>query len=109
MNSRYEGGIGANAREAKPRKSVAETLSYWLDRNSCHDMPTQTRTVGNAHCARYGPGRDGAVVELWTLEDGGHTWPGGESTLSRDIAGHTNTDIIASEVMWDFLGRFSLR
>ena len=60
-----------------------------------------------AVCECYGPADDGAEVLLWTLKDGGHTWPGGVSRLSERIVGKVNRDISASELMWEFFQRFS--
>ena len=42
-----------------------------------------------------------ADVILYTIEGGGHTWPGGEP-LPEWIAGRTTHEISASIIMWDF-------
>jgi polyhydroxybutyrate depolymerase len=42
-----------------------------------------------------------ADVVFYTVTGGGHTWPGGEP-IPRWIAGHTNTNIDATRVMWEF-------
>jgi polyhydroxybutyrate depolymerase len=59
---------------------------------------------------RYGPGKNGTEVVLWTLEDGGHTYPGGKMFPSevQSGLGYANTDIFASELMWEFFKRHSL-
>ena len=49
-------------------------------------------------------------VVLWTIEGGGHTWPGGDTTLlEKPIVGAVNRDIFASEEMWNFFQKYSLR
>jgi hypothetical protein len=40
-------------------------------------------------------------VILYTIEGGGHTWPGGKH-LAEWIAGRTTDEIKATSVMWDF-------
>lgn len=38
---------------------------------------------------------------LYTVEGGGHTWPGGKS-LPEWMVGRTTRDISATQVMWAF-------
>ena len=79
----------------------------WRHHNGCPEKPKKTERIGNAVLTLYGPGKKGAEVALWTLEDGGHTWPGGETTPSERRAGvgPINTDIDGSEEMWKFFQR----
>jgi polyhydroxybutyrate depolymerase len=42
-----------------------------------------------------------ADVILYTVEGGGHTWPGGKP-LPEWIVGRTTREISASGVMWEF-------
>ncbi len=52
-----------------------------------------------AHCA--------APVILYTIQDGGHAWPGGEP-LPAFIVGQTTSEIDATQLMWDFFQQHSL-
>jgi polyhydroxybutyrate depolymerase len=67
--------------------------------------------IGNAVKKRYAWSKTGAQVVLWTLEDGGHTWPGGQLLPSEITAeaGNINTDISASPLMWEFFSKFRRR
>lgn len=47
-------------------------------------------------------------VVFYTIHGGGHTWPGG-SRLPAWFAGETNMQINASELMWQFFRRQTLR
>jgi polyhydroxybutyrate depolymerase len=40
-------------------------------------------------------------VILYTVEGGGHTWPGGKH-LAEWVAGRTTDDINATQLMWEF-------
>ena len=101
-NVNYHGGVGENAMEKTERPSVAETLQYWLARNRCRKEAFEETRKGAAVCRRFKPDAGGAPVVLWTMENGGHTWPGGRSTLPESMVGPINQDVSASELIWDF-------
>jgi polyhydroxybutyrate depolymerase len=85
-------------------ESVEEVIRSWVNFNHCPSEPADVKRVGRAIAKRYGPGEAGAEVVLWILEDGGHTWPGGQ-VLPAEVkagVGHINHDISASELMWEF-------
>lgn len=94
-------------------KPVSETIKSWVEFNQCPDKPEE-KTIGKAVMNRYGPCKDGTEVILWTLEDGGHTWPGGNvvpnvKMLGLGSLGNVNRDINASDLMWDFFKRHPLK
>jgi polyhydroxybutyrate depolymerase len=70
-------------------------------RNQCQGDPTDTRISPSVRRLAYTSCADNADVILYTVEGGGHTWPGGKH-LSESIAGRTTDDVNASRVMWDF-------
>lgn len=92
-----------------PLLSMEETLRVWRARNGCtgdgmvetlpdvdvRDGTTTARTVFEA-----GPG--GAPIELYTVMNGGHTWPGGDHRYPKWLAGATARDFSASSVIWRF-------
>lgn len=58
----------------------------------------------------YGPLRDGAEVQFYSVEDLGHVWPGGHRLLPERIAGPESHKLIANDLIWDFFsGRPKLR
>jgi len=104
-NVAYHGGVGPKAFEGIPRPSVPETIQFWADHDGCPKEPMKTTRTGKAVCTMYAPGKKGSEVILWTLEDGGHAWPGGKSSLPEQQVGKVNTDISASELIWQFFER----
>jgi polyhydroxybutyrate depolymerase len=46
--------------------------------------------------------KDDADVLLYTVEGGGHTWPGGWQYLGERMIGKTSRDFDASEAIWTF-------
>lgn len=81
---------------------VEDTINCWIELNGCPEKPCKTSHKGNAVCETYGPGKDNSEVILWTLRDGGHTWPGGNRTLPEIMVSGINNDISASELIWEF-------
>ena len=55
----------------------------------------------------YGPGKDGAEVVLYTIEGGGHTWPGQEPRVN--FLGKSTRDISANDLMWEFFQKHPMK
>ena len=55
----------------------------------------------------YGPGRDGAEVVLFSIEGGGHTWPGKKPVIG--FIGKSTLAISANDLMWEFFQRHPMR
>jgi polyhydroxybutyrate depolymerase len=83
------------------------SITAWVTRNGCNATPTETFNNGDSHCDTYSGCTDGAEVVLCTVEDGGHTWPGGMD-LSALGFGKTTQDLIANDAMWDFFEKHPL-
>ncbi len=80
---------------------VPTWTAQWATRNQCTSTPNESRVAADVVLRRYGNCASGADVALYTIEGGGHTWPGG-SQLPEWLVGRTSTSIDASRVMWDF-------
>ncbi len=50
----------------------------------------------------YAPCAQGTEVILYTIEGGGHAWPGGTQYLPRILIGPVSRDIDATQVIWQF-------
>ena len=48
-----------------------------------------------------------AEVVLYTVQGGGHTWPGGYRYLPERFIGKTNMDVDANTLIWEFFKRHS--
>lgn len=93
---------------------VAENVQHWLALNGCSASPDETGLIDTVEddstrvlYALYTTCEDGAEVALYTVEGGGHTWPGGEE-VGEGRAGATSRDINASVVLWEFFARHAL-
>jgi polyhydroxybutyrate depolymerase len=85
--------------------SASQAVDYWLKRNGSnpnprsHNIPHLNRDAGRVLCEDYGSGRNEVVV--YTVENGGHTWPGGLPVLENKL-GVTSQDINASDLICQF-------
>ena len=106
-NIPYYGGMGSGFAEYE-FPSVQDSIGMWISINGLSLTPTDTGRVGQyAKYEAYGNEGQAQVV-LWTLEDGAHTWPGGEAILGGRT-GNVNQDISASEVMWEFFDKYEIQ
>lgn len=104
----YEGAeIASGFPELGHYLGAEQALQFWATSNSCEEPPEiveieDSPIIDNstAHLTRYGNCEDSTAVELYTLDHGGHTWPG--HPPSSDALGATNRDIDASELIWEF-------
>jgi polyhydroxybutyrate depolymerase len=83
---------------------VASWIEGWVKRNGCSATPEPLPPQGDVSGVRYRDCDDDVEIIFYTVEGGGHTWPGGRPTL----VGKTSKDIHASQVMWEFFARHPL-
>lgn len=77
---------------------------HWLGTNyGCSPVPARMPLSGKASGLLYN-GSNGLEIVFYTLNGGGHTWPGG-GKMPAFIAGATPSDINATRLMWDFFER----
>ena len=95
--------------------SVKESIEFWVNRNGClknpdvNIMPDMDPEDGTRVVREeYNNGRNGTEVALYSIEGGGHTWPGGFQYLPKRKIGVTSRDIDANEVIWAFFKKHSI-
>ncbi len=118
----YNGGAGANVRYLPSMPSNGdgpETLlsipgnaAAWAHRDNCTAEPKRTQVAPDVGRIAYTcPG--GADVQLYSLTNGGHVWPGSTNIffnqLMRPMVGDNTMSINATEMMWDFFQRHPQR
>jgi polyhydroxybutyrate depolymerase len=82
--------------------SVPETTADWAVRNGCDPEPAEERVASDVVLMTFDCPPD-ATVELYTVEGGGHSWPGSDFSVAIEGAvGATTLSIDANEVMWEF-------
>jgi polyhydroxybutyrate depolymerase len=86
---------------------VADWAAGWAARNGCDPQPQALPDVGAVSGIAYEGCEAGAEVVLYTIDGGGHTWPGGGS-IAAGLVGAVNRDIDASALMWAFFAAHPL-
>ena len=95
----YQGGSSPVAPDTFP--NIPDWTAQVARRNQCNGDPSDTRISPSVRRLAYTSCAGNADVILYTVEGGGHTWPGGKPLPER-IVGRTTHEINASRIMWEF-------
>jgi polyhydroxybutyrate depolymerase len=95
----YGGGLSWPT--PRPFPSVATWAASWARRNHCGPEPIEADVAADVSRLEYTNCAENAVVVLYTVRGGGHTWPGG-TPLPAWWAGPTSPSIDATSEMWTF-------
>ncbi len=76
-------------------------IADWVKRNSCAKGPDEIFMQADVTGVVYTDCAGNGDVEFYTIEGGGHTWPG-SAPIAEFLIGKTTQTIKASEVMWTF-------
>ena len=82
-----------------------EWTALWAEFNGCDPSPIDMGTHGDVSGMLYTNCDENAEVILYTIDRGGHTWPGGFPLV---IVGKTSNDINATEEMWRFFQNYQV-
>jgi polyhydroxybutyrate depolymerase len=93
--------------------AVEAAVAKRVQLNNCSTQPQVTQLPNRAPFDRtriqrsaYGNCTDGAAVDYYWVEGGGHTWPGGLQYLPPQFIGKTSRDMDASHRLWAFFKQF---
>jgi len=125
----YAGGQGAGVTNAI-YPPVQESIDRWVAYNGCAAVPdVWTSPSGNILRQWYTGGSEGTEVALYSIRNGGHTWPGGTNLAGGGTAeiggaqparafrsgpmqrrmlarvGQPTQEISANDLMWEFFQR----
>jgi poly(3-hydroxybutyrate) depolymerase len=81
--------------------SIPTFTATWARRNRCGPRPVESRLAADVTRLDYTECASGADVALYTIHDGGHTWPGG-GEQPEWFAGRTTHSVSASREAWTF-------
>lgn len=101
----YQGGPSRNAVVIKASKSdyqpVSTAISYWVKNDGTANV-AQKEEKGNIIKETYSGGKNGTEVVLYTIKNGGHSWPGGYKWSSTNSEDAPTQEISATDLMWEF-------
>lgn len=95
----YHGGTSIAVQV--PVQGVEPFTAAWARRNACPADPRETRVAANITRRAWTGCADDASVVLYTITDGGHTWPGSTPVVEWFL-GPTSRDIDATRELWEF-------
>jgi polyhydroxybutyrate depolymerase len=81
-------------------------MAQWAAHNACNPAYTDTRIGTDVVKRTWNGCRASGDVILYTVEGGGHTWPG---SITVPGLGYNTTTINASELIWQFFQSHPLR
>ena len=91
-------------------------VETWVRRDACPARPISSRLPdadpGDGTQTRvevFEPCAAGTAVAFYTIEGGGHAWPGGEPKPGFARSGNTPRDFDAGAVIWDFFQKHPRR
>lgn len=85
---------------------VSAALQRWAEINRCAGGPHTRQVTAHVSRVRYVGCRMHTTVEMYVVEDGGHTWPGVDPLFPQQ--GPTTKEISASELIWGFFRKHRL-
>ena len=95
----YHGGKSWVAPSVFP--DIPTWVATWARRNRCAPNPIDSAVAADVTRRSYTNCADNAAVVLYTVQGGGHTWPGG-GPLPEWFVGTTTRSIDATHQMWAF-------
>jgi polyhydroxybutyrate depolymerase len=102
----YNGGTSWVAPNVFP--NIPAWTATWARRNQCGTNPVESVVAADVTRVEYTHCADDAAVVLYTVQGGGHTWPGGKP-LPEWFVGTTSNSIEATSQMWAFFREHRLR
>jgi polyhydroxybutyrate depolymerase len=104
----YSGGLPTGAlapsrfdKNAQPFPDVPGWAADWARRNRCGANPVESAVAADVTRIEYTRCADDAAVLLYTVQGGGHSWPGGKPDPEW-MVGPTSNGIDATGQMWAF-------
>lgn len=88
-----------------------DAAKYWAEINQCtgdavrSDLPTPVADGTRVFLDSYDNCPPNRGAQIYTIENGGHTWPGALDFVP--VAGITTQNLRANRAMWQFFQRFS--
>ncbi|KAA3648677.1 MAG: hydrolase [Chloroflexi bacterium] len=89
--------------------SVPDTIEFWSKHNGCGDILEKTQLPDikedgtTVKIDAYTGCLENSSVNLYTIYEGGHTWPGGNQAVQLwGLNGRISQDLNASQTVWAF-------
>ena len=97
----YHGGPSPDPFNPLIFPDVPAWTASWARRNRCRESAIEIPITATVRRLSYTNCEENADVILYTIEGGGHTWPGGDD-LPEQLLGVTTHDFSATHLLWEF-------
>lgn len=87
--------------------SVTQFMKNWAAANQCSENGSSLQE-GEISSVSYTKCAQNADVVLYTINGGGHTWPGDQPSPTESVWGYTSQQIDATQLMWQFFEQHPL-
>lgn len=93
--------------------STDDTISHWRNMLGCSiehttkEIDTAKQDGTTVTIFNYDQCRSNSKINLYRINGGGHTWPGGKSYLTKRLVGITSQDINTCDEVWEFFSTFA--
>lgn len=91
-----------------PFPDIPTFIAHYAQSNGCQTTPQALPAIQEVSGVEYTGCSQNASVILYTIDGGGHGWPGGRTRLPEFVVGKTTQSIDATQMLWDFFTRYSL-
>ncbi len=88
--------------------STDNYMQFWANTNGCTTNPIITNRPDTqddqtmVQVYNYPSCNEQAMVQLYRIEGGGHTWPGAIEALPQNLVGLTSKELVACDLIWGF-------
>jgi polyhydroxybutyrate depolymerase len=104
------GGVSSRFHKERGRTiSTHEIVGQYIRHNGVKGKPIVTKMNEatpndgtTTTVSTYPPTESGAIVQVYMIENGGHTWPGKRQYLPEKYVGKTSRDFDATDAIWEF-------
>jgi polyhydroxybutyrate depolymerase len=89
--------------------SAEDSAKEWARLNHCSEKPSESKLPAlpgggkDTKLQLFSGCQENAQVALYSVKNGGHTWPGGEQYMTEKEVGKTSHALNANETIWSFL------
>ena len=104
----YHGGRSPVFPDSVLLPSIPTWTASWARRNRCRPNPVESVVAADVTRLEYQGCADDAAVVLYTVQGGGHTWPGGKP-MPESLTGSTSNGVDATSRMWAFFREHRLQ
>ncbi len=100
----YE-GAGTSWLNPRPFPNIPGFMAHWATRNRCLETATDSVLAPDVGRREYRGCADGRAVVLYTIQGGGHQWPGGKP-FPAWVAGRMTPGLDATRLIWEFFREY---